>query len=197
MYDLNALALSVKKRRRAFLVRAAVIIALIAISVLLIALDINLDVTFAATIVALVLIGMLVRRAKRFRIFVLFGNEIKGVNIKEHEVGIQRDPMDRIRRSRRPAMPHTFENLKEPPRKIRGTVFVRCEDGSIKKITGLGARHMEFYEDGDLLFKPSGAAFPLVLSRSPLRQPCPKCGAFNTAERSDCHSCALPILSSD
>jgi len=194
-YDQKALAERVKRKQKSFLVRVSVILALMATSVLFIVLNLNSNLTFGSILAFLILFYPLAKAVKRFRPLTLFSREIRGVNVKEHEVGLQKDPMDRIRRSRRPAMPYTFENFSEPPRRIRGTVYLRTDDGNVKRITGLRLEHMELYRDGDTLFKPGGAAYPQVECRIPEAQPCPLCGTMNKNTDSACHTCGLKIVS--
>ena len=71
---------------------------------------------------------------------------------------------------------------------------MRCRDGNIYEATGLLPLHTDIYDDNDLLYKPEGAKYPIILDRETNSQPCPLCGTVNKKEEHECRHCGLPVV---
>lgn len=200
-YDLDDLQRRIEAKRRKFL-GLIIFIATLDVCAIIAAIFVpeNKFVVPAAIIILIswAFVGGLIRRHSPT---VLFSREIEGENIKEHEyyAGIDGKPI----RRRFANLPHNYSNSSPTKRSaIRGIVYLRDKDGEIHRISGLSAALMDLYEDGDLLYKPSGAKYPQIVSRTPKHQPCPCCGYLNPTENpsrksaalSECAACGLTIL---
>ena len=75
----------VKEKRRAFLIKSAILLALILISEILIAIFPEVTVIFICTLVIIFSSVQLIKTLKREHPLILFSKEIKGVNVHEHE----------------------------------------------------------------------------------------------------------------
>lgn len=190
-YDLTRLAEIVRGRKNKFIRLASVEIIGILLSIT--AAVISPETFLVAAIIgAAILIFAIYSLTRKYRPEILFSPDLVGINLREHESGLGRDASTPIFHRRN--MPHTYANRKAPPRKIRGTVYIRLDNGDIRSIGGLTEAQMKIYEEGDLLTKPQGAAYPMVMDRRVAAQPCPLCGEINTAENSACRACGLPII---
>ena len=191
MYDLEKIHILVSEKRKRAIIRMAAVFAAMTVGIILCAIDFNDTATVIGGLMQPFGIILLLRIFKKYNGKILFGKEIRGINIKEHEYGIQGDGQARI--YRRGNIPLSYANRKEPPRRINGNVYVRLDDGSIREISGVYKSHLDIYEDGDMLLKPAGTRFPVVLSRAAHRQPCPICGEVNDMSKNACRSCGLTI----
>ena len=192
-YDPVEIARRVEARKKKFLTLSAIYLA-----VIIVAIAIPLIFGIRSLIVpgaALAIIFIFVEAGlfKKFNVKILFSPEIKGVNIKEYEYSLVKGRGKPIHR-RFANLPHTYANAKEPPLRLGGTVYLRKEDGNIAEVEGLFKKHIDFYEDGDTLFKHKGAKYPEVISRETDEQPCPICGKINDAECRACAGCGLKTV---
>jgi hypothetical protein len=200
-YDLDDLQRRIEAKRKKFLGSIA-LAAVFDVAAVVAALFVpeNKFIVPAAIIILIswAFVGGLVRK---YAPSILFSREIEGENVKEHEyyAGIDGKPI----RRRFANLPHNYSNTSPAKRSaIRGIVYLRDKDGEIHRIGGLSATLMDLYEDGDILYKPSGAKYPQIISRTPKHQPCPLCGCLNSTESrargsislSECTSCRLTII---
>ena len=191
MYDLEKIHILVSEKRKRAIVRMAAVFAIMVIGIIICAVNFNDTATLIGVLAQPFGVILLFWIFKRYNGKILFSKEIRGTNIKEHEYGIQGDGQPRI--YRRGNMPHNFSNRKDPPRRINGNVYVRLDDGNVREISGVYKSHLDIYEDGDMLLKPAGTRFPVVINRAPHRQPCPICGEVNDMSENACRSCGLNI----
>ena len=124
----------------------------------------------------------------------LFSREICGTNIKETEYETH------AARSGLPVANHragkNYNLLRKSPANLRASVFLREENGSVTEIRGLRPEHTELYLDGDALYKPKGAIYPMIVGRDSDTQPCPLCGKINSHKEYACADCGLSIIDS-
>ncbi len=191
-YDINAVVARVIARKKKFLTISALLLAILfACGAVMIFTDGD-GLFFGAVLTSAITVFLEFKAFKKFTPSVLFSREVKGENIKEHEINVSGAGGMRMTH-RTVVMPNTGENRKAPQRRIRGTVYVKEENGSIAEIGNLSAQHMNFYEDGDVLLKYAGTKFPIVISRPVDVQPCPICGRINANTDDACHTCGLVI----
>ena len=196
-YDLEMIERRVSEKRRRFLRRLGVCAGLIAISLTVMLLNFNVSATFIGGAVIFACLIWIANTLITIPPSVLFSPAIEGVNVKEHEYLARQSQGGLLKGTPRiPNLPYTYANRKTstPRHLIRGTVFIRLENGDVTSWSGLFPKHMDVYEEGDLLYKPAGARFFFVKSREVKEQPCPLCGAVNTKERSECEGCGLLIV---
>ena len=194
-YDCDDLARRVEKRKKEFLTRWLLSVAVAIGAVIAGALVPERKFVVAATVIIAIVIFYVVKTFKRYKPTVLYSAEIKGVNIKEHEIMCVREGKPIYRRF--PNTPHNYSNHRSgdfPRHKIRGSVFMQLEDGNIYEVSNLNVAQLEFYEDGDELLKPAGARYPEVVGREVDKQVCPLCGRINHKGSEACGSCGLLIV---
>ena len=191
-YDIDALRLKVKARKKRFLISSAIFLAVLCACAAIMVFAEEDSLFFCAILTSAIAVFLEFGTFKKFAPSVIFSREIKGENIKEHEINISGAGGMRMTH-RTVVMPNTGENKKAPRRRIRGTVYLKEESGNISEIGNLPAQHMNFYEDGDILFKYAGTRFPIVISRPVEMQPCPICGRINKSTEDACRSCGLKI----
>ena len=193
MYDEKELAKRVSKKRKAFLIYFFLDIALLAASITLLILNINETVFFISTIATALSVMFLFTLCNSFSPAVLFSSEIRGKNIKEdvYEVYVRRGFGLSPRQAGMRYGGHPISHTRMAKGRLRSSVYLRLENGDIFEIRGLRVEHTELYEDGDLLCKPAGAKYPIILGRHIERQPCPLCGAINTESADACINCGL------
>ena len=191
-YDKNAISERVGAEKKKFLTLSAFFLAvLFTCCAIMIFTDGN-GLFFSAMLIAAATVFIAFRTLKKFTPSVLFSKEVKGENIKEHEINVS--GAGGMRMSHRSVvMPNTGANRKASLRRIRGTVYLKDESGNIAEINDLSAQHMNFYEDGDVLLKYAGTKFPIVISRPVDMQPCPLCGRINKSTEDACRTCGLEI----
>lgn len=211
-YDFEKLTLRIRKNKTSFLTRllTLVISALICVFVMLLS-DLG-EVKIISGALIFVILMLLLRLFDKFEPKVLFSREIKGENIKEGENEIMKRGSHKggnlgyrqvgsrtigTRSGAAPIASSTRANRKifHKDQHFSGEVYLREDDGNITLLTGLYMSQMEIYEEGDILLKPAGCKFPIVISRETERQPCPICGEINGSERYSCSQCGLEILS--
>lgn len=190
-YDEERISWIISDRRKAFGIRAGVTCALMLCALIISVINISDYLSVLCAMLEFPLMLLLARLIKRHDAKTILSPEVKGKNVREYEYGIHGTSTERI--YRRGNMPHTFANKKVLHPRINGTVYLECEDGSIRSISGLYKSHMDIYEDGDVLVKYAGTRFPVIVSREARRLPCPLCGEVNGAERDECRACGLKI----
>lgn len=201
MYDINELRARIKKRKKAFLLKALVLSLLMLTALVLIALNIHKAVTFISIISALLLLLATHLTVQRDNPTTIFSRELRGVNIKEEEYVSRRTPGLALkwhggggRTPPQPFAPNTGANKKQYHPRLGGRVYLLHDSGDISEISGLTAEHVDIYEEGDALIKYAGTKYPIVLSRAVERQPCPICGEINDMTAVACRACGLGII---
>ncbi len=204
-YDLNSLCLTVKKNKQGFLTKLFILISLAAICALLIALSCIGEVIILSGGALFVILLLLLKLLDKYNPKILFSGEIKGENIKESEYEIMKRGSYTGNGMRHkqvgghgamPYAPNTRANRKAFHKNMHfnGEIYLKSDDGGIHLLTGLYGSHLEIYEEGDVLLKPAGCKFPIVINRETERQPCPLCGEVNGEESAMCGGCGLKIL---
>lgn len=205
-YDTVHLESIIKKLKSSFIIRLIILSALAMICLLLILLSVNDETTVISGIVLFVTCLLFMKLYDKYNPKVLFSKEIKGINIKENEYEIMKRGSHKGGTLRHkqvgghgimPYAPNSRQNRKAFHKNMHfsGEVYLKSDDGNIHLVTGLYGSHIEIYGEGDILLKPEGCKFPVVLSRETDRQPCPVCGEINGEEREMCSGCGLKILS--
>ena len=192
-YDLNELSNRIKQRRKALLLRVSILGAIMIVMAVLSIINFNETVTFLCIVLQFPSFYSIVKVFNKLHGKIIFSRELIGENIKENEYGIQNDGQPPI--FRWVNTPNTYSNRKVHPRRLNGSVYIKLKDGNIKEIRGLYKSHMDIYEEGDILMKPAGVQFPIVINRKVAEQPCPDCGEINSAAEEMCSNCGLKILS--
>ena len=197
MYDFEKLSWRIDEKRKKFKICIVIYILLfVAGVVMFFAGDDN--VAFLGIIVDLVSIFLFANVWRTYSPTVLFSEEIKGVNIKEHEYvqSVKNGLSMRKNFALRGAKTYSNSgNAKSRRPHVRAAyVYVRMEDGDVAVLDGLTSLHTDIYEIGDELFRPAGARYPVIISRNAEKQPCPFCGRINDMDSLECQSCGLSIL---
>ena len=195
MYDLKEVEKIVNDKRKIFCIKSSAILFIMIISLVLSLISINDAVTVFGIVAEFPLLYFLVKTWNKCEAKILLKGEVKGKNIKEIEYGIQNDGQPPIFRWSN--TPNTYANRKTHPRRLNGSVYLELDNGSIKEITGLYKFHIDIYEEGDILLKPAGTKYPVVISRKLDKQPCPICGEVNDMSADACHNCGLSIIKND
>ncbi len=195
MYDLKEVEKIVNDKRKSFYIKASAILCIMIISLVLSLISINDTVTVLGIVAEFPLLYFLVKTWNKCEAKILLKGEVKGKNIREIEYGIQNDGYPPIFRWSN--TPNTYANRKTHPRRLNGSVYLELDNGSIKEITGLYKLHIDIYEEGDILLKPAGTKYPVVISRKLDKQPCPICGEVNDMSADACHNCGLSIIKND
>lgn len=196
-YDLEMIAQRIQKQRKHFLCRMGVGVGLIFASLAVMLLNFNITATFVGGVIIFASLYWIANTLIKQPPAVLFSRAMEGVNIKEHEYIARQTQGGMLKgTSRIPHLPYTYSNRKTsvPHHLVRGRVYLRFEDGNVTSWSGLFPKHMDIYEEGDLLYKPSGARFFYVKGRDVKEQPCPLCGAVNKKESTECTGCGLFIV---
>lgn len=192
-YDVYEIARIVALKKKRFLIFTAIYSFLFVSFIVLPLILNNKSLIIAGAAFAAVCIFLEARLFDKFKPKIIFSREMVGVNIKEYEYNLSKGRGKPIYR-RFANLPHTYENAKNPPLRLGGTVYLRLEDGNIAEIGGLYKKHIDFYEDGDILFKHGGTKYPEVISRETNEQPCPICGKINEHTLDKCAACGLLIV---
>lgn len=191
-YNVNMIAEKVRIRKKKFLIRSAIFVSLLFACIAIMIFTDSDNLFFCSALAFAITVFLEFRTFKKFAPGVIFSREIKGENIKEHEISLS--SAGGMRMSHRTVvMPNTSENRKPPRRRIRGSVYLKEENENIAEISNLSEQHMNFYEDGDILLKYAGTKFPIVISRPVDIQPCPICGRINRNTDNACRTCGLEI----
>ena len=210
-YDLKELKRIVEIKRKSFLTRFFGLILSTAAFVAVIAFSQNKTHILISGICIFATLILGERLFSKTSPKILFSKEIKGENIKEGEYEIMKRGSYTVtglqhrqagsrtigtRSGAAPIAPKTRANRKAFHKNMHfsGELYLKQADGNIALLTGLYPTHLEIYEEGDVLLKPAGCKFPIVISRDAKRQPCPICGEVNADERNSCAGCSLTIL---
>lgn len=196
-YDLEMIAQRIHAQRHRFLCRMGIAVGLIVVSLILMLWNFDLTLTFVGGAVIFACLIWISNTLISRPPSILFSREIEGINIKEHEY-IERQSQGGLMKGtpRIPNLPYTYANRRSsvPRHLVRGRVYLRLENGDVTSVGGCFPKHMDIYEEGDLLYKPAGARFFIVKSRDVKEQPCPLCGSINTNESTECIGCGLFIV---
>ena len=192
MYDLERVGMIVAERRRIFSIKAAFFAVLMLAALILAIYFAGSEIGFVSALIEFPLVLLAFHLYRKSGARVLLSKEVRGVNIKEHEYGIQHEPG--VRLHRRVSAPSTGANRKPSPLRINGNVYLKLESGDIKELSGLYKSHIDIYEEGDTLLKLAGTRFPIVVSRDAKEQPCPLCGEVNKMTECECKRCKLRIF---
>ena len=185
-YDLEALSARVKAKRVEFLISFLTSLAIAVASAVCAVVFNGTNERFAFVLCAAISLFYVYRSIKKYRPVSLFGGELRGINVKEHEyVTMSRGPASASYRILYPS--HTGGT------RIHARLYLKSPDGQIKIVRGLYKAQTDVYEIGDELLRPAGATYPVILSRDTHRAPCPDCGRVNGAEERSCTTCGLPI----
>lgn len=185
----------VKEKRRAFLIKSAILLALILISGILIAIFPEVTVIFVCTLVIILSVVYLIKTINRYNPLILFSKEKKGVNVHEHEYVIYtKGPTYRkmwyVPRLKTSEFTGGTNRIKTT---VGATVYLRLPDGNVIFIDRLFNGQTDIYEIGDTLYKYPGTRFPVVLDRELEAMPCPICGTANKCTEPKCITCGLTI----
>ena len=193
-YDMEDLARRVEKKKKSFFKVWFVCVALVIGAIFAAAFVPERKFFVPAVIIFILCVVAVVRAAKKYNLSVLYSGEIEGTNIKEHEIMGVREGKP-IRR-KYATVPHNYSNYKSdfPRSKIRGSVYLRLDNGDIFEVANLNSAQLEFYRDGDRMKKPFGARYPQVISRDTEEQICPICGRINHKGAECCGGCGLLIV---
>lgn len=202
MYDERDIRLRVSKRRQRFIIYLFIAVFIFASGIVLLALDLSDTFFFLGIIISLASLVYITKLFASFSPRTIFSSAIKGKNVKEDayiihvrsgaggvgSVGIRSSQVGSH-------SPTTVQNHTRTARsRVKASVYLMLDDGNVKEIRGLGKEHIELYADGDMLYKPCGTKYPVILNRYTERQPCPICGAINLTKDEECISCGLKIL---
>ena len=197
MYDLEKLSWIIADRRKRFKLWLALYVCIFIAGAVLFFFE-DKNVVFVGIILAVISIFLTVRLWRRYSASVLFSKEIRGVNIKEHEYVQSARGGYSVKRGFAMRTVKTHSNSgnakSKRPHVHAAYIYVREENGNVVILDGLTSRQTDIYEIGDEVLRPSGARYPIVMSREPDRQPCPLCGRINGMDEESCPSCGLTIL---
>lgn len=195
IYDLDQLFTILKKRREGFILRLAVALLLMVLSFVLILLDINDALSFALIAFEFIGIYFIYRLFVLYKPFILFSREVRGENVLEDEyIGARKiNYFGRYHEfGGKVRLFHTGANRKPiNDSTIRSKVYIKEENGDVVCLSDLYKSSTDIYEIGDILVKYAGTKFPVVVSRTVERQPCPLCGEVNFLEAEECAACGL------
>ena len=192
LYDLSELKARTDKIKRSFLSVFILSIAAILVFVVLFFAISNNTIKLLMGVAALSVSIFLFFYTDKKRPAYLFWREIRGTNVKETEYETH------AARTGLPTASHragrNYNLLRKHHANLKASVFLREEDGNVTEIRGLSPAHTELYLDGDTLYKPKSAKFPMIMGRDVEAQPCPLCGKINSSNESACTKCGLSII---
>ena len=194
-YNEEEIKRHVKERQRSFLTKTVSLLALIIISVIIIAIFPEVTVTFVCVTIIIIAAVCLIKTVNRYSPLIIFSKEITGKNIHEHEYAINiKGPTYRKRwfvpRLKTSEFTGGTNRIKTT---VGATVYLRLPDGNVTSIDRLYNGQTDIYEIGDTLYKYPGTRFPIVLDKELEAMPCPLCGTANKHTESKCITCGLKI----
>ena len=194
-YDLEKLSFRIAEKKRRFFIGIS-LYALLAIVSVPLMLTGEKTVVFTGALLLILSILLALRHISRYDPAILFSKEKRGVNGKEHEY-VQNAPrgLSPRRAFMLRAKTHSGSGNAGPrTARVRAAqVYIRLEDGNVEILEGLSSLQTDIYEIGDELLRPAGARYPVIVSRSAKRMPCPFCGRINSEGDQQCAACELPI----
>ncbi len=200
-YNCDEIRKRVHEKRKKFILTLTISLLLMAAALVLIFLNISDALTGVCIVSEIVLLFVVYRIFEVQQAGIIFSKEIRGVNIKEDEYISRKatGPALKWRQvgapaSPAPIAPNTGANKRRRPPNIRSKVYIQLENGDIATVSSLYKSHTALYEAGDILLKYPGTQFPIVISRSTDRQPCPICGEVNDNFKKACAQCGLSIV---
>ena len=187
----------IAERKKAFLIRAISLLIIILVCAVAIVLFPEVTVIFICTLLIILSIVYLIKAVKEYRPFILFSDEVKGVNVHEHEytIGPQSGAGWGTKRLV-PKLNNTSEFMGGTNRiktTVGATVYLRLPDGNVIFIDHLYNAQTDIYEIGDTLYRYPGTRFPVVLDKEMSAMPCPLCGTANKNTEPRCITCGLKI----
>lgn len=193
MYDEKELALRIAKKRRNFLIEFIIDILVLIGGIVFLILDIDNALFFRGIIIIVFALLFLWRISDKYAPLVLFSREIRGKNIKEdiYEVYVRRGVALRPKQVGMGYGGQPLSHTRMAKASLRSAVYLKLDNGDIKEIRNMRVEHVELYEDGDTLFKPAGAKYPMIAERETERQVCPLCGTVNAVTEDACLTCGL------
>ncbi len=198
MYDEKQIQEIIRHKRKCFFTVLLATLLPMAVCIALIFLNLHDTLSVVSWIAVAALCLLLYRIWGKYKPTILFSGEIRGKNIKEVEyIGVrQMSNAGRYRPHGSQIRPPRVASKPNPKRDgiIRSTVYLREDDGNVTFITDLYKSATDVYEEGDLLVKYAGTKHPIVISRTPQRQPCPLCGTINEMMECACRECGLAIV---
>lgn len=195
MFDEKELALRIAKKRRSFLIEFIIDILVLIGGAVFLVLDINNSLFFRGIIIIVFALLFLWRILDKYAPLVLFSREIKGKNIKEniYEVYVRRGVALAPKQAGMGYGGRPLSHTRMAKASLRSAVYLKLDNGDVKEIRNMRVEHIELYEDGDTLFKPAGAKFPMIAGRETERQVCPLCGTINAVKDGACLTCGLQM----
>ena len=203
-YDVSEINRRISRKKRKFFLILFASVAVITLLAVLMLLGVDRRVTFASGVLAAVVAFFAIRNLRALSPGVIFCREIEGENILESEAVVgghvriyQRWNAPRVKsitggdRAFGRVNAPRGGSTPPPPGCIRGTVYLRHDDGNVSVIEGLSAAQMELYVEGDRLVRHPGTKYPQIIGRPTDEQPCPLCGEINTAADTACRRCGL------
>lgn len=211
VYDLKELEARINKLKAEFIIKLFILLLITLICVSIMLISMNGEAIIISGIVLFILFFVLRNLIEKYAPTTLFSKEVIGENIKEDEQEIMKRGAAKggsmryrqvgsstvgTRAGAAPIAPNTRANKKSfhKGEHFSGHLYIKEENGNIKLITGLFLSQMEIYKEGDVLQKPKGCKYPMVISRDTELQVCPLCGENNGTERDRCADCGLKII---
>lgn len=206
-YDISEMNRRISRKKRKFLAILFASATAVILLALLMLVGIDRRVTFASGVLMLAVVFFSIRALRALSPATLFCRGLEGENILESEAVVgghvriyQRWNAPRVKsitggdRAFGRVNAPRGGGTPPPPSRIRGTVYLRHDDGNVSVIEGLTAAQMELYVEGDRLLRHPGTKYPQIIDRGTDAQPCPLCGEINTASDTACHLCGLGIV---
>ena len=193
MFSENEIRERVSQKRRIFIAKLIIDLLVLSGGIVFLILDINNSLFFRGIVIIVIALLYLWILCDKYSPTVLFSKEIKGENIKEniYEVYVRRGIALRPKQTGMPYGGHPLSHTRMAKASLRSAVYLRLENGDVREIRNMRVEHVELYEDGDVLFKPAGTKYPMIISRKTERQVCPLCGTINLTKNDSCLSCQL------
>ena len=197
MYDEKELKLRIFKKRQFFIVYLAIALAILAGGITLLALNLSDTLFFLGIVIIIAALIYITGLLNKFSPLILFSRGIRGKNIKEdvYEVYVRRGIALAPKQAGMGYGGRPLSHTRMAKAALRSAVYLKLDGGDIREIRNMRVEHVELYEDGDTLYKPAGAKYPVILGRAVERQPCPLCGTINAVTEGACITCGLKIIS--
>lgn len=193
-YDLDEVLQRVNNRRKGFLIRVCALTLLFITAVLAMILFPDITVNFISVVVIVFIIFGAFKLCEKYEPLILFGKEIRGINVKEHEyVCNQRKGFTVFHRGVFARAGVQRVSTARTKASTKAIVYLKLENGDIAVIEGLTNAHTDVYDDGDELLRISGTKYPIITNRTTKKQPCPVCGTVNRIQDESCFNCNLKI----
>lgn len=197
LYSEGEIERRVYERRRRFLSVEICLGLLLVLLCTLVGMNISREISFGAVSLAIIAFIIFVRVWRKNKPEILFCRRLCGTNIAENEyIAVRYTGMGRTVRGTSVAVPRRrgeSAGSDQRPRGLKGTVYLRLDNGNIDRVTDLPIACTDLYQEGDTILRYSGTKYPVVVDRAVEAQPCPICGKFNKPDQYSCARCDLPI----